>query len=585
MRILLLHAEDTPVAGPWASQHWDLVYDLARGGWAACERWSGIFHCPVRPIDSLRNDDSQLRKVRELLQFGLGQLVDREGLDWWELTALLVHYPLERLVLLRKMASDLPPEAEVWVSRAGFEAAALQLSAGVRVHVFAPAERSSHKGLRHYMGRLKRLPASQVLQILGDKFDAGYRVRRHFHRRTRPNRRQKPTVLVPSSYINMSLTGAAYAEVAPETDFLLVSTRSSGRLRETPHNVTQAWLASYAGDSGASELADILQRWVRLKTEIASVPELAALGQLGLMDDFVKWFENGLAIRNAWLEVLKSEPVQAVLCCDDSNPHTHIPLLLARQRGLPTVACHHGALDGRHLIKKNHADVILAKGRMEQDYLVRACRVDESVVEIGAPSLPEASEAGTPEDRDWIVFFSEPYDMTGGRAEEIYRDILPGLVRLAQSVGKRVVVKLHPAENLPDRQNLARRVLGPEQWGTVEWFTGRLGPELMRRTWFGITVQSSVAVECVIHGVPCFVCEWMDLWPYGYMAQYRKFGVGIGLHAPADIVRIPEMLAANRLDRTVADACWQVIRPKRLEEILAGRRASAAVPESIQRAP
>jgi hypothetical protein len=459
------------------------------------------------------------------------------------------------------------------------------LSLGAGVQVFASAGGSSHKGLRHYMGRLKRLPASQVLQILGDKFDAGYRVRRHFHRRTRPSRRPKPTVLVPSSYINMSLTGAAYAEVAPETDFLLVSTRSSGRLRETPPNMTQAWLASYAGDSGASELADILQRWTRLKTEIGSVPELAALAQLGLMDDFAGWFENGLAIRNAWMEVLKTEPVQAVLCCDDSNPHTHIPLLLARQRGLPTVACHHGALDGRHLVKKNHADVILAKGRMEQDYLVRTCGVDESVVEIGAPSLPEVMDVGKTADLDSIVYFSEPYEVTGGRAEEIYRDILPGLVRLAHRAGKRVVVKLHPAENAADRRSLAGGVLDAEQSKTVEWFTGRLGPELLRRTWFGITVQSSVAVECVVYGVPCFVCEWMDLWPYGYVAQYRKFGVGIGLETPNAIAKIPEILAATRLDPTVAGACWQAIRPERLEEILAGRRTTAAVPESIQRAP
>jgi hypothetical protein len=131
---------------------------------------------------------------------------------------------------------------------------------------------------------------------------------------------------------------------------------------------------------------------------------------------------------------------------------------------------------------------------------------------------------------------------------------------------------------------LAARVLTSDQSAAIEWLVGRTEPELLRRTWFGVTVQSSVAVECVVQGVPCFLCEWLDLWPYGYIGQYRKFGVAMGLASPSDVSRIPEMLAEYRPNRKVAEDCWEAITPKRFEEILAGRRPTAAIALEMQRA-
>src|SRR5215813_9349148 len=111
MRVLLLHSEDDPLSGPWAGQRWDRVYDLARSGWAACERWSRTFGCPVTPIDALRDGFAEVTRVGELLRFGFGRLLDSEGLDWWELTSIMVHQQMEWVVLLRKIAAELPPDA------------------------------------------------------------------------------------------------------------------------------------------------------------------------------------------------------------------------------------------------------------------------------------------------------------------------------------------------------------------------------------------------------------------------------------------------------------------------------------------
>ena len=67
--------------------------------------------------------------------------------------------------------------------------------------------------------------------------------------------------------------------------------------------------------------------------------------------------------------------------------------------------------------------VLLAKGEMEQDYLVRVCGIPPQRVEIGAPILPERIlESGRDKGKKpFIVFFSEAYEMTGGRARDFYQ--------------------------------------------------------------------------------------------------------------------------------------------------------------------
>ena len=160
---------------------------------------------------------------------------------------------------------------------------------------------------------------------------------------------------------------------------------------------------------------------------------------MGILDGFPRWFRHGLEVRDAWQNVLDNEPIQAVLCADDSNPYTRIPLLLAQARGLPNIACHHGALDGRYVFKRSYGDVIWAKGKMEEDYLVRKCGVPQERVEIAAPALPEnwntLDKTNRQDFKPYILFFSEACDVSGGRQEEFYRDILPPLAELSDGGG------------------------------------------------------------------------------------------------------------------------------------------------------
>jgi hypothetical protein len=385
--------------------------------------------------------------------------------------------------------------------------------------------------------------------------------------------------------VNVSRTGIAYANTFPEENFLLVATRRSGWVEDAPGNVAATWLSFYASlRDRSAENAGMQDQWRALLRELGRTTEFEILHRLGFLDAFPRWLRHGFEVRDAWQNVLDNEPIQAVLCADDSNPYTRIPLLLAQARGLPNIACHHGALDGRYVFKRSYGDVIWAKGKMEEDYLVRRCGVPQDRVEIAAPALPEnwntLDKTNRLDFKTYILFFSEACDVSGGRQEEFYRDILPPLASLAMAGGRKLIVKLHPAESERERAGMLARILSAEQKSATLLISGPLTEELLAKAWFGITILSTVATECAVRGIPCFLCKWLESWPYGYVEQFIQFGVGIGLNHPDEIARIPEYLQANPVSDNVQENCWSPATPGRLRELLtvSGKGCATAAP-------
>ena len=571
MKFLLVDPLDTADVGPWVGQRWDHIVDLGLGGVNTYDRWARQLHCPVTTLGSLRNSFDDFRRVRELLGRGCGRLIDSHGLDWWEIMSLLLHDEMEAVILLQRFVQMLAPDDAVYVSRPGLHASLLQGLRAKRVTVFPFRRGALKSGLRRYARAFWRLSASQIIDVFWDKYDSGQQFRGHLTGRRAPCAR--PIVLLPTAYINVSRTGVAYANTFPEENFLLVATRRSGWMQDLPQNVAAAWLSSYASlRDRTEENAEIENRWQSVRKEFTEIPEFEILNRLGYLDSFPQRFRHGFEVRDAWRNVLDTEPVQAVLCADDSNPYTRIPLLLARERGLPNIACHHGALDGRYVFKRSYGDTIWVKGKMEEDYLVRKCGVPSERVEIAAPALPPNWNKLRESDRDqfkpYILFLSEASDVLGGRAEEFYRDVLPPLADLARSTGRKLIVKLHPGESKRERSRTLVRILSAEQRGAMQLVSGPLTEGLLASAWFGITILSTVAMECAIRGIPCFLCKWLEFSPYGYVEQFIRFGVGIGLDDPNQVSQILQYLE-HPVTAGVRESCWQAASAGRLREFMA----------------
>jgi hypothetical protein len=139
-----------------------------------------------------------------------------------------------------------------------------------------------------------------------------------------------------------------------------------------------------------------------------------------------------------------------------------------------------------------------------------------------------------------------------------------------------LIVKLHPAESEHERSEILARVLSAEQKAVTQIVSGSLNEDLLAQTWFGITILSTVAMECAVRGIPCFLCKWLEFWPSGYVDQFIRFGVGIGLNHPSEIERIPEYLQQHRVSAAVAENCWQPAAAGRLRELLTASHKTCA---------
>ncbi len=421
---------------------------------------------------------------------------------------------------------------------------------------------------RRLIGTARKFKLSQLIQILGDKYDAGYKIRR-FTSRHHQQRSGRTVVLMPVAQGNAARTAVSYAKTLPAEKFLLVATRQSGLTVECPGNVLPAKLASYAGrKNNEGELCQMLARWRKAEATAIANPEMSILMRTGVFSGVTKMLRDGLAIRNAWLEVFERESISAVLCTDDTNPYTHIPLLLARNRGLPTISCHHGALDGNHLAKRSYADVVLAKGHMEKQYLVGTCGLAEEKIEIGAPSLPPKMRADNHARRNSIIFFSEPYALDGGRCDEFYREILPPLADMARHMNLDLVVKLHPMESFQERRKFVNGAVDSLQRKIVRVVDGVLTEQLLAGARFAVTVQSTAAVDCAIRRIPVFLCAWLDYSYYGYVDQFIRYRAGLPLNSPAEIANIPGALENFRAP--CQEDFWQTISARKLAELLVG---------------
>jgi len=578
MKVLLLHPEDSPFQGPWNRMRWDLIVDL---GWAGshsyCE-WSKALGCQVRGLYGFGEWKEDVLGIKDALQSGSGWLVDSEGIDWWDLIAPTRYQQLFELRLVQKLSRSLSSAPDIHVTRPHWLAEALSNLLHTSIGCFFP-EVSGRipKRLGRYIEALQTLTRAQVLEIALDKWDTDYGLRRFLGATDRKKDSSARRVLLPSAYKNVSRVVSVYASMLPDIQFLLVTTRQGCSIHDLPPNVTSVPLASYApfprDPATEREILSLTKRWTELESRIGRSQELGPAYACGSFEDFRRGLQNGLRIRDAWRRVLE-RPLYSVLSGDENNLYTRLPILLAQRRGIRTVYCSHGALDVNVLIRGVCSETYLTKGEMEKNYLVEQCDVLAERVVIGAPAIRNPSPATDSQpEKSHIVFFSEAYELYSGRTENLYRELLPNLCSTARNHGRKVLIKLHPFESMSSRLQLVNELLTGDDRNLVEVTNEPLSDRLFRRTWFSLTVESSVAVEGALAGVPSFLCGWFDLGLHGYVRQYENYGAARILTSPDQIQRIPEWLGSNGLTADIQDRIYQSITPTRLETILLGKEA------------
>ncbi len=569
MKVLLLHPEDAFATWP-VTQHWDLTIDLGRAPAGSHERWNQQAGSPVVSIYDLAKETEDLYRLRELMQLGIGVMVDASGIDWWDVLSLEIVPQLQQLMLILRLAKKLSSTCELYSSRPHFVATALGRFLGTRVTILESRAQSALHQVRHYRKVLSELDRAQLTQVLEDKFDSHHSIRRRFTRRGRAS--GEPLILLPSAYINVSRAALSYAKLLPNFKCLLVHTRNNAKSSSLPENVRSVSLTPYFVPADQRERAALLETWSTLRKHLVDRAEEFNMAETaGVFERIPALLSWGVALRNAWTGVYDSENVSACLSADDSNPPSSIPLIIAKKRGVPALACHHGALNYMMAIKTNYADFYLVKNEMERDYLRRICHLDPEKIVISSeasskrPPLQPAPCGSAP----WLVFFTEPYQSSGWRTDEIYRDLLPRLFSLAESCGLKLVFKLHPFESIKGHRRMLRRLL-PNRERQVEVLAGPASEQLWTNTKLALTVQSSTALECTARGIPVFLCAWLRDVYSGYVQQYTRFGVGQVLECSEQIIGIPDLLGVRNQATQLLRASGSLTDADKLANLFSG---------------
>ena len=558
MKVLLVHPKDNPVGS-----RWDLIVDFGRAPAATYESWSRQTGSAVTSIYDFAEATEDLRLCRKLLACGMGSLVDEHGIDWWDVLSLRLVPDLQQLILLDRLVRSMHSPVQIYTTRPLRLAKFLQELPNVNLWMSCEPLGFGRRG-RELWDTFRRLERVQVVQILQDKFDRQHKIRRMFGKKRR--RSDHRTILLPSAYVNVSRMAIRYAELLPEENFLLVAARRSGRLHSVPRNVAAISLDPYFASRSVRDTR-LMHQWSLLRNRLVETEPLFKAAEdcriLAGMGSDLQWL---LRIRDAWINVLGHENVTGCFCADDTNPYTLAALLVTRARGLPTVACHHGALDYWMALKNPAADCYLAKTEVERDYLINRCGISGEKTVVGGVNEPSPCVGGERQKSSWIVWFTEAYEAAGWRSEEAYRDLLPRLYSLAQSCGLRLVLKLHPFDSVRDHRRKLRNIL-KRQAGYVDIIDGRPNTDLWENTRFALTAESSIALECAARQIPIFLCTWLRDCYSGYSEQYAKFGVGIPLQNSEQIAEIPRLLAAHRVGRAPTG---QSIAPEVLQRLFSG---------------
>jgi hypothetical protein len=116
MRVLLLHPDDR-FDGSWTKQRWDSIVDLGRAPHSFYQQTSATLGCPVFSIYELAVEVGDLQTLRELFGLGMGQVVDRFGIDWWDIISLMLQPELQNVRLAIRLAKGIQGCRTLAVSR------------------------------------------------------------------------------------------------------------------------------------------------------------------------------------------------------------------------------------------------------------------------------------------------------------------------------------------------------------------------------------------------------------------------------------------------------------------------------------
>jgi hypothetical protein len=208
-------------------------------------------------------------------------------------------------------------------------------------------------------------------------------------------------------------------------------------------------------------------------------------------------------------------------------------LLQCRARGVPTVLLQHGTFGDFYQLMDEPVDAIVARGRFFRDFLSQASRRKSTVLNIPEP------QPQLPVDRPGrdILFLTAPYIFSSNDPRE-RGDIYLALLRVAARLGRTIIVRVHPLEDLRQRRreiNALNRTLNPQ--ARLEFSQGPGLSDVLDRSAVAVTYASTAFLDCLRRGIPIVSFGWCD---FSYKRAIQQLGVFHFAHTLAELEQLVE---------------------------------------------
>src|SRR5438445_13083986 len=173
MRVLLLHPEDLPGGGAWNRDRWDLVVDLGFAGPETYADWSRTLKSRVLSIHQFAGQTEGYRWVNQIFERGRRRLLDRIGLDWWEILAMESYQDLHGCYLFRALRVEIATDQiELAASRPHRLARIAEQAFSRPVSYFENGDEGLLRRVTRAVRSARNLRREQIAEIALDKWDA-----------------------------------------------------------------------------------------------------------------------------------------------------------------------------------------------------------------------------------------------------------------------------------------------------------------------------------------------------------------------------------------------------------------------------
>lgn len=220
------------------------------------------------------------------------------------------------------------------------------------------------------------------------------------------------------------------------------------------------------------------------------------------------------------------------------------PLLqLARKRGIPTVLLQHGILGDYYQLMDQPADTLLVRGSFWKEFVAESMRPRTRILNVPTDIHPR--QAVTKSTRSNILFLTSVDAALTHTHESDLREILTHLLIVADTSGRKLVIRVHPMEPIGYYRRIAEQICVTRRLSpTVEYSQGPGLENVLLESAVAVTYASTVFLDCLRLGIPIISFAWHD---FSYKALIERHGVFHFARDFADLDRLVREALAGQL--------------------------------------